>query len=80
MTTTNHWFIESNDYDDVLVNVNIDTPFEDWGCFITTNNWNYSQLKINCLKTLVINNKLERKLYVSCISFSIQTVDRKRSC
>jgi hypothetical protein len=29
MTTTNHWFIESNDYDDVLVNVNIDTPFEE---------------------------------------------------
>jgi len=23
------WFIESNDYDDVLVSINIDTPFED---------------------------------------------------
>lgn len=25
------WFIESNDYDDVLTSVNIDTPFEDEG-------------------------------------------------
>jgi len=25
------WFIESNDYDDVLVNVNIHTPFEEEG-------------------------------------------------
>ena len=31
MTITNHWFIESNDYDDVLVNVNIHTPFEQEG-------------------------------------------------
>jgi hypothetical protein len=29
MTITKHWFIESNDYDDVLVSVNIDTPFEE---------------------------------------------------
>lgn len=31
MTITNHWFIESNDYDDVLVNVNIHTLFEEEG-------------------------------------------------
>jgi hypothetical protein len=31
MTITKHWFIESNDYDDVLVSVNIDTPFEEEG-------------------------------------------------
>ena len=31
MTITNHWFIESNDYDDVLVSVNIDIPFEEEG-------------------------------------------------
>jgi hypothetical protein len=23
------WFIESNDYDDVLTSINIDTPFEE---------------------------------------------------
>jgi hypothetical protein len=31
MTITKHWFIESNDYDDVLVSVNIDTPLEEKG-------------------------------------------------
>lgn len=29
MMITNHWFIESNDFDDVLVNVNIHTLFEE---------------------------------------------------
>lgn len=31
MTIINYWFIESNDYDDILTSVNIDTPFEDEG-------------------------------------------------
>jgi len=31
MMITKHWFIESNDYDDVLVSVNIDTPLEEEG-------------------------------------------------
>lgn len=31
MTITKHWFIESNDYDDVLISVNIDTPLEEEG-------------------------------------------------
>jgi len=31
MTITNHWFIESNEYDDMLMSVNIDTPFEEEG-------------------------------------------------
>ncbi len=31
MTITNHWFIESNEYDDMLTSVNIDTPFEQEG-------------------------------------------------
>lgn len=31
MTTTKLWFIESNEYDDVLVNVNIHTLFEEEG-------------------------------------------------
>ena len=31
MTITNHWFIETTDYDDVLVSINIDTPFEQEG-------------------------------------------------
>ena len=29
MTIINHWFIESNDYDDMLTSVNIDTPLEE---------------------------------------------------
>ena len=28
MTITNHWFIESNEYDDILTSVNIDNFFE----------------------------------------------------
>jgi hypothetical protein len=28
MTITKTWFIETTDYDDVLVSINIDTPFE----------------------------------------------------
>ena len=31
MTITNHWFIESNEHDDMLTSVNIDTPFEQEG-------------------------------------------------
>jgi|APGre2960657373_1045057.scaffolds.fasta_scaffold232433_2 hypothetical protein len=31
MTITNHWFIESNEYDDMLMSVNINTPFEQEG-------------------------------------------------
>jgi hypothetical protein len=29
MTTTNLWFIESNEYDDVLTSINIDDLFEE---------------------------------------------------